>query len=265
MQPYFEKTDNLTTTQMCMYIDEHAYSEDRDDDLIFNYLYQIVKSIAMHRRAFSSKKDYEEFSLMCASELYMRINSKGLKATPIKSILNYIKSMFYIYKKDYIANMKWSIDCKDVVSLSADNSDVVYNLSKDNYFTKTELDLYIDNISKLIEANINLPYKKNTKLWKSIYLSCLLSLLSSLTLSKYHKKLVENKEFNINLLATVYKRENESSIILYHLPESYYNYIKVKCNFLKKLISSDIDVILNSNTSSDLMMTNIITSNLNRG
>ena len=35
MQPYFEKTDNLTTTQMCMYIDEHAYSEDRDDDLIF--------------------------------------------------------------------------------------------------------------------------------------------------------------------------------------------------------------------------------------
>ena len=265
MQPYFEKTDDLTTTQMCIYIDENAYSEDRDDDLIFKYLYQIVKSIAMHRRAFSSKKDYEEFSLMCASELYMRIGSKGPKATPIKSILNYIKSMFYIYKKDYIASMKWSIDCKDVASLSSDNSDVIYNLSKDNYFVKAELDLYIDNISKLIKANINLPYKRNTKIWKSIYLSCLLSILSSLTLSKYHMKLVKNREFNENLLATIYKRESESSIILYHLPESYYNYIKVKCNYLKRLISNDIDAILNSNTSNDLMMQNIITSNLSRG
>ena len=263
MQPYFEKTDDLTTTQMCIYIDKNMYSENRNDELIFKYLYQIVKSIAMHRRAFSSKTDYEEFSLMCASELYMRIDSKGPKATPIKSILNYIKAMFYIYKKNYMDSMSWSVDDKHVVSLSGENSDVIYNLFDNTYMIETEAALYMDHISRVIKSNINLPYKSDTKIWKSIYLSCLLSILNSLTLSKYHEKLVKDNDFNVNLLSTIYKRENESSIILYHLPDSYYSYIKIKCNTLKQLIASDLDAILNSNTSGDLMMQTIIANNLN--
>lgn len=262
MQPYFEKTDDLTTTQMCIYIDENMYSKNRNDELVFKYLYQIVKSIAMHRRAFSSKTDYEEFSLMCASDLYMRIDSKGPKATPIKSILNYIKSMFYIYKTNYVKQNKWLLDNKEVASIASDSDSVLNIISSNKQLNDIDLSICLENITNTVKVNLKLPYKKDSSIYKSIYLSCLLTILNSLTLSNYHKKLLKGKKLNDKLLNIVYNREIASSLVLYHLSDSFKDYILIKTNEMRRIVASDLDFTINSGNSSTAMTKGILFNSL---
>ena len=102
---------NIKYTDMCIYIDAHAYEEDRNDDLIFEYLYHITKMLAHKSNYFNKPKYYDDFGIYAAGKLFLRlINPKqfdinpdtGLpRLTKIKSILNYAKTKIYPLKVEF--------------------------------------------------------------------------------------------------------------------------------------------------------------------
>lgn len=101
--------DRLKITDMCKYIDANIYKETFDEELIFKYLTTIIKSLALHKGFFKNIQDYEPYSLMTATRLYLRLTDKRQflpndnpnKLDKVKSVLNMIKSLLYPCKIDF--------------------------------------------------------------------------------------------------------------------------------------------------------------------
>ena len=76
-----------------------------------------------------------------------------------------------------------------------------------------------------------MPYRVGTVEWENIYLSCLLSFLNSITLSRASiarvRHFAKNAKLSAELIDKIYKRERENSTILFHLPDSMHDYITV--------------------------------------
>ena len=69
---FFEKP-KVRYVDMCMYIDDHVYTDDYDQTLVYQYLYHIILMLAIKRDYFSSSKVTEDFSLYAASTSYVRL------------------------------------------------------------------------------------------------------------------------------------------------------------------------------------------------
>ena len=113
----YKKPGNMKYTDMCIYIDENMWKLENAgefpeiEEKIYNYLWLLVKALAIKKRMFQKFEDYDGYAFYSASRLFFAIRRnlknrdtvvKGKLIKPIKSCLNYTKALLYPMKLEYL-------------------------------------------------------------------------------------------------------------------------------------------------------------------
>lgn len=268
----YRKPVGITYTQMAMWIDEHAYLTEKDDEQLYQYLYHLSLMLANQFGYFSKAEDYDQFALFSATRLFLRLNNQkqfeltadgAPKMKQIKSILNYIKKVLYPYKVDF--DLEFNIEDKNISVIQTGVFDLGSHLVEEaNLFDRMNFSFAIDGIASIVKAHLKkIPYKVNSPEWMNIYISCMLTLLDSITLSNYQirefKKLKNQKQ---EILENLYTELRYSEPILFHLDKSMSNYIRVLVNELRHVLAAEIGWKEHYYISADAAMKNLICSSL---
>lgn len=258
----YTKPKNISYTEMCIYVDKKIQQDALTDDeasCCYEYLYHIIYMLAIKHKYFHKEEYYDEFAITLATDVYHRLfthpklkqlDENGKPLMPkMKSCLNYIKAILYGRKvafeqKNY--SQKY-IDIEEIPS----NKEPTYTsflYSRDNldFCISTNVELYLESITQTIKTHLytTSPYKKQSLIIKNIYISCLLSILNSVTFTQQEKENIQNKyvtnNAKVRYLYKEYKTNKSNCVVLYHLPESYRGYIQVVVRQLFSLIGQDI-------------------------
>ena len=112
----WKKPSGMKYTDMCIYIDKNVPiianpgQDPQVEDTVYNYLWLLVKALAIKRGLFNSFQDYDPYSFYSAERLFFALRKnylnqgkmiKGKLIRPIKSCLNYTKSLLYPMKIEY--------------------------------------------------------------------------------------------------------------------------------------------------------------------
>lgn len=256
----YRKPSNVKYVDMAKYIDDHVYTDDCDDVLVFKYIYFLISMLAYQAQYFKSAQYYDDFALSGASRVFMRLrNPKQFEVDEngkprmekIRSVLNYIKTTIYPMKVDFEQENYIQNGIKDV-------SDLVYDSEVDfrarinetvDELSLVDFEVYLGEICRTIRAFlVKIPRKKNSCEWLNIYTSCVLTLLNSVTLSEENlakiKSLGQVFFSKPYLIDKMYREERQNSVILYHLPEEMHDYILVLTNRLRRIIARDLSTTL---------------------
>lgn len=227
----WHKPQDLRYTQLCMYIDENLEKikvpgENPDiENTIYNYLWLVVKALAIKKCLFNSFQDYDAYAFHAANRLFFALRKnmlnqgkviKGKQIRPIKSCLNYMKALMYPMKIEFqnetyreviseeFASKKFdSFNFKEQLRASARESQGVTESFK---LVLTEELQNIGNIADKILAES--PFQKGTLDYKKLKISLLLNALNSLrTKSKLDA--------------------NVQTILLWKLPKSMSSYVRI--------------------------------------
>ena len=269
---FFEKPD-IRYVDMCIYIDEHIYSGDFDQTTVYKYLYHIIMMLSLKRDYFGTTKTYEDFSIYAASAYYMRLLDerqfdKNSNLEPIRSILNYIKKTLYSIRREYVQKFvtEPDISTDDYVVIDNDAFDC-YVSNKIDGISRLEFGNYLEDVYRIVKESLrSIPYITDPIKWTNIYISCMLSLLNSITLKNRDKKRLENfkrpNSLNDKLVNELYLSERYNSTILYHLDSSMYNYICVLTNKIRHKLSEELSQSIHFSTPSCVTMKNLLVSNM---
>lgn len=288
----YEKPKNVTYTQMAIFIDEHAYDENPTtelNNLIFEYIYHLVEMLAYKAKFFSRYSYYDEFAIYVASSVYMRLRNPrqfqydangNPKLKRVKSILNYIKTILYPKKVDFEQEQyDQTFSNSDAIPIDSDIG-IQYSFADSlidslDDITKVNFNVCLGQICDTIKSYIyDLPFKKDKVITLNIYLSCLLSFLSSITLKT--SELVRIKNFkleqhrNYDLEGLLENNFTQDDVILYHLSDQYRQYIFILTKKIKHIIANDLSIILNDQVMSQsvmksIMINDIIDKGINQG
>lgn len=258
---------------MAIWIDSNAYEASCDDAMLYEYLYHLSNMLAHEGNYFNRVHYYDDFSLYCASKLFMRLRNKKQdlpednpnKLPQIKSILNYMKKLMYPMKVDFEQENYCQSD-EDNGTVYVSNFDLGQYISDEaNIFNQMEFSYTLSSVSTIVRSHLEkIPYKKDSAEWLNIYVSCMLTLLDSITLSNFNKrriaKITRGKDQIVDRLYTELRYNDP---ILYHLDLSMSNYIKVLVNELRKVIASQLSFELHISASAEDATKNIILASLN--
>ena len=267
-QKLFKKPSDMTYTKMAMWIDENFYKDDCDHSRAYSYMYLLGYMLAAKQKFFNEQKDYEEFAAMIAYDTYQRMISK--EKGPIKSVLNYMKSILF-FRKGLFKIKK----AQKIIDPKYDNWDSVIYVEKckDAYETSNRGDLFegvietLKDTPNIIKKSIPKVYRHNKLLYKNIYISCLLSMINRITLpnqydSKLDLKLNSSPGFDE---VKYYKKYLDNDIILWHLPETMSSIVTVVLNKVNMNIVNEIKELSNDIKISDSDFSNIMTSGFKSG
>lgn len=232
----WKKPNDLKYVDLCIYIDQNVPRLIEPDcpeeiaDTIYNYLWLIVKALAIKKRMFNSFQDYDGYAFYSASRLFFALKKnlenqgkiiKGKEIKPIKSCLNYMKALLYPMKIEFLRE-EYNLNTIDsAVSKKFDvftykqelRNDIWYSQGSKELFKETILDLF-KHFNTILSATLNKsPFTANTPDYKKIKISLLLNILNNL---KQKKSLTTDPV----------------TILLWKLPKSMSNYIRV---FLKEI------------------------------
>jgi hypothetical protein len=112
----WKKPTGMKYTEMCIFIDENVPKivnpgENPElENLIYNYLWLLVKALAIKKCMFTDFQDYDMYAFYAANRLFFALRKnqvnqgktiKGKQIRPIKSCLNYTKALLYPMKIEY--------------------------------------------------------------------------------------------------------------------------------------------------------------------
>lgn len=260
---------------MAKYIDDNVYTENCDENIIYEYLYQLANMLAHKNSFFTKKDDYDYFSIYAANHLWFRLNnpkqfelnSDGSPSMQkIKSILNYIKKTIYPMKVDF-EQEHYCSNISTVEALSGSEALTFSIMRSADALNVVEFSLHLgDCIQTIHEFLKSLPYEYKSKTWNNIYLSCLLTFLNSVTLSNKQKARIKHlDEINMikdYLLEEMLQEESENAVILYHLDDSFHDYIFVLNKRIKHAIAADLSSCLHSHIYSEAVVTSMLMDSL---
>lgn len=259
----FPKPD-MKYTEMAIYVDEHIYTEECDKDKAFLCIYHLALMLAYKGRIFTRKEYYREFAFFFATKIYDRLKDPRQYAiiengepelAPIKSVLNYMKATLYSSKVDF-EQLTYSQSHSLNPYGDTDYNDSEYRVvNKIRYFTDNfnavETELCLRNLHKIIQACLqDSPYFNNKKEWHDIYMSCLLTVLNSFTLSALDKQAVDaihrddkhKENFKTVAINNLYASKNNTGVILYHLDESMVDYIQIQVRKIIKYLNETLEI-----------------------
>lgn len=253
----YQKPAGIKYTDMAIYIDKHAYDENRSEEvdaLIYEYLYHLVYALSIKKNYFKNYQDYDSFACYGATKVFTRLinknqyrDKKPLKK--IKSVLNYIKSILYAYKTDYqsenyaeVLNPEYGVD---TIKLQEDINDSIEN----DYSHKLEdiQELLVNNFEIIKKIVDNTPYKKLPEIKHDLELSLLITFANNFILPKNKeltlKKRTELAKSTLKKLKIYYEAVPQKSIILWHLNKSMTDYVKLLYNKFKlKILYNIMDI-----------------------
>lgn len=263
----YRKPKNVTLTDMCIYIDKTAYTNEHDAQTIYEYLYFLVRYFAMKERWFRRIEYYDDFAIFGATRVYMRlVNEKQFqensKLRPIKSILNYLKSTIYPMKVDFEQSTYFqTITCSENEDYIQYNFDNVISSCRD-FVNSTAFDLMLEGIGPICNECIEcIPYSFDKVTKYSIITSVKLTLLNQLTLTDYSKRylqrLISNNRLNdVNIEEAFDYIKDE--VKLYHLDNSFQDLILVIVRKLKSKIARELSDLVSSNYIDTTLIDNIV-------
>ena len=244
------KKPDIQYTTMAMWIDNNVYQSSYDENTLYEYLYHLTNMLSHKYGYYKTALEYDSFSLYCASRFFLRLinpkqfrfDDKGNPQLPqIKSILNYMKKMLYLYKVDY--EKEYNSDNISLDILSTD-SFILEDYISDNssLFDTINYPFNIGDICSIIKQYLSkIPHKRNSCEWLNIYVSCVLTLLDSITLPNWViRKYNTTENARLTVIEKLYKDQRDNKPILYHLPNHMASYIRVLVNELRHVISSEL-------------------------
>ena len=229
----FHKPADMKYTDMCIYIDanldkiiqtnEYPEVESR----VYEYLYYILYALACKQNFFPNFEDYDAFAMYGAGELYLSMRNKqanagktvrGKEVVPIKSSLNFIKSVLFPLKVNYTRQNFATVFNPEI---NQDTSIISDDL-KTNIKSQYQRDLQTDLEEVLLELPqfiskvlLQTPYKNDPIMLKRLYVSCQLTLLNDITIPNKLKNKMEKyakAADDVKILNSY--RYNESEVIL---------------------------------------------------
>lgn len=227
----WKKPANLKYTDLCIYIDENVPKiinpgEFPDiENTIYNYLWLLVKALAIKKCMFNDFQDYDMYAFYAANRLFFALRKnqlnqgktiKGKLIRPIKSCLNYTKALLYPMKIEYQRETFKEVIEEEFVSKKFDAfayKEQLKNRARESHGVtsqfKTHLKETLSNNGEILDAVLEKsPFNKGTTEYQNLKISIL---LNSIQILKNKKKLdVANQ-----------------SISLWHLPKNMSNYTKV--------------------------------------
>ena len=257
----FYKPKNLKYTTMAIYIDEHVYTDDCNDNLVFEYLYHLSYMLAHQGKFFQTFSDYDDFAIYCATNYFLRLKNKKQfiydenqkpKMVKIKSILNFMKKTINFRRISYQQEYYSQIIFKDCINIDTGYTFANQLSEEVDALNRVEFVACLEDVSNIIKAFIaKIPHKQNSAEWDNIYISCLLSFLNQITLTKseiikVQKLINKNSKQSLNKLDLIYSNFSIDSIILFHLPNFMKNYIYILVNEIKHIISKDLSLSLHT-------------------
>lgn len=275
------KKPNIRYTDMCIYIDKTVYTDECDDVKIFEYLYHLINMLAHQGSYFNSAHYYDDFALTGATRVLLRLkNPKQFimgpdgqpLLTPIKSVLNYIKSIIYPMKVNFEQETYAQVSAhytKNGMEYNFDGGeDFKAQLSEQIDDIKlSDFNLYFQDVAKTCRSFMNkIPRSLYTSEWTNIYTSVLLTLLNSVTLNNKNKEKIKQLGNVIyskpEVIDKVYKEEQADPVILFHLDEEYRNYVFVLYNRLRHLIAKDLSNSAHTFIPSEINAKNLLMASL---
>ncbi len=228
----YKKPSNMKYTDMCQYIDANVpklanpgeYPE--IEGTIYNYLWLLVKALAIKKCMFKKFEDYDGYAFYAATRLFLALRKnylnqgkviKGKQIKPIKSCLNYTKALLYPMKIEYQRETFKEIIEEEFVSKKFDAFAYEAQLkseARDSSDVSAQLKMYLRDVLSqrngiLDELLKKSPFGCSTAEYKNLKISIL---LNSINILQTKKKLVVT---------------DQQSIILWHLPKNMTNYVKI--------------------------------------
>lgn len=268
------KKPNIKYTEMAMWVDAHAYEDDCDESLMYEYIYHIFCMLARKRKFFNQTHHIDDYAANAASKVVMRYkNKKQFGDNPtlskVKSVLNYCKNVSYPlkvqYEQEFYAQNYQQGDVEDIQDIQSLHDvlvDVVNPIASVDFSQSVEtLDRCLRDFIKTIPCETEV-YRNN------LYISCMLTLIDSITLSRRDSDYIDykmsNQKLTIELLNKVYANNRYRKPILFHLDSNDSNLVLVVVNEMRHLISKVLSESLHSNEHADSVMKSLLASAIDR-
>lgn len=236
----WKKDPDMKYTDMCIFIDKNVAQLNEPDcpdelkNTIYNYLWLLVKALAIKKRMFNSFQDYDGYSFYSANRLYFALKRnlqnqgkivKGKEIKPIKSCLNYTKALLYPMKIEYLKE-EYDVGRNEKEIDKKFDTFVYKQQLKDNLWYEqggeTQFNDWVKEIIEQFSGAVDhvlerMPFAKNSVDYKRLKISILMNAIA-------------------NMKAKKGIGAEPITVLLWKLPKSMGNYIKL---FLKEL-SSDL-------------------------
>lgn len=262
----WEKADG-EYTKMSIFFDENFKEPDRNDELCYMYLYFIYYMLACKGHFFIKFEDYDQYAMYAASTIYVRFLNKQKRGEEVESVLNYAKGSYFGLKVAY-----QNENFREVINPEVDDSIDAFGLKEylrnsvaENHSEEiAELFLeQFDNLPKYLKAAIRQLHIGHDKLLVyRLYISCLLSFINKLTLSNKVKARIAAKQPGEATDMTAIKNiQKENAVILWHLPETYTDLVRLAMNMVKVKLSKELNDAKNSFDLDENVIDSIIKAN----
>jgi hypothetical protein len=196
------------------------------ENLIYNYLWLLVKALAIKKCMFNDFQDYDMYAFYAANRLFFALRKnqlnqgktiKGKLIRPIKSCLNYTKALLYPMKIEYQRESFKEIIEEEFVSKKFDAFTYKEQLkgeARENSGVSRQFKTYLyealskngEILDKILQKS---PFMKGTPEYQNLKISILLNSIHVLNSNK-----------KLDLAAN-------QSLTLWHLPKNMTNYAKI--------------------------------------
>lgn len=240
----YKKDPKLKYTDLCVYVDAHILDivnpgeNPEIEDKVYNYLWLLVKALAIKKCMFNNFQDYDPFAFYAANRLYMALRKnywnrgkiiKGKEIRPIKSCLNYTKALLYPMKIEYQNETFKEVISEEFVSKKFDAVAFQERMRQDARASQGEFDTFksyvadaFNGIGSIFDKVLaKSPFMKTSLDYRRLKISLMLNALNSLRIK--NKLVAENQ-----------------TIILWHLPKSMQSYVKILLKEVYSEIKSEI-------------------------
>lgn len=251
----FYKPSNITYTEMAQWVDAQNIQNCSDEETLVKYLYLLVLFKAKQLALFKDNETYDDFALFSVGKLLIRLNNK--EEAPVKSIMNYIKTVIGFWDAEYVREFcVGSPDCEIADFNIGDFGDYLVDACSE--FDTHSFSVGCPNISAVIRTHLKkIPVRKNSAEWSNIYLSCLLTFKdrvdSAIDISS---KITDNED--PLLFNRVIRKLKTKQPILFHLDESYANYISILVNEITHAIAAELTFTTASKVSTTACLRNMV-------
>lgn len=203
----WKKDPKLKYTDLCIFVDQNipkiaeagAYPE--IENQVYNYLWLLVKALAIKKCMFSNFSDYDGYATHAANRLFFALKKnylnqgktiKGKQIRPIKSCLNYTKALLYPMKVEYQNEAFREIINEEFVSKKFDSFMYKEKLKSEASMSQGVTDkfsVYLKNSLENIDGIMSRVLKDsifvtNPTIYRKLKISLLLNALNSLRLKK---------------------------------------------------------------------------------
>lgn len=227
----WKKPNGLRYVDLAIYVDEHMtdiaepgkYPE--VENTVYNYLWLLVKALAIKKGMFENFEDYDPFAFHAANRLFFALRKnqwnqgkviKGKEIRPIKSCLNYMKKLMYPMKVEFQNETFREVMSEAYTSKKFDSYAFTESLKNQIIFTESaitdlikQLKFTINGCGKLIDKILNKsPFGANTVEYRRIKISLLLNCYFTLQ---------AGKKLNVE----------PAAVVLWKLPKSMGSYVRI--------------------------------------